>query len=161
MMRRGLVSVAGALVLLWAMLGTAHAAGPSRTTFVDEGAFEIDCGTFTLHETYQDKITVLEWLDSSGGFVKAQVHHAFSGTIQGPGGILRLSDPGHWTDFIDGDGVRQVGLLYRLIVPGVGLVAHDAGVIGFDAETGEVTIIRGPHDVFVEGLEALICPLFR
>lgn len=160
-MRRGVTSLLGAMALLGAMLGTAQAAAPSRTTFVDEGAFDIDCGSFTLHETYRDEITVLEWLDGEGSFVKAQVHHSWTGTIEGPGGILRLSDPGHWTDFFRGDGVRQVGLLYRLIVPGVGVIGQDAGIIAFDTATGELIVIRGPHDVFDEGLETLICPLFQ
>lgn len=160
-MRRGLASLTGALVLLGAMLGTAQAAAPIRTTFVDEGEFSIDCGTFTLLETFRDRMTVMEWLDSNGAFVKAQVHHSWTGTIEGPGGIVRLSDPAHWTDFFEGDGVRQIGLVYRFVVPGVGLVGHDAGIIGFDGETGDVTIIRGPHDVFDRGLESLICSLFE
>jgi len=128
-------------------------------TFVEEGSFDIECGAFTLHETYRDRIAVLEWLDGDGEFVRAQVHHSWTGTIEGPGGVLRLSDPGHWTDFIDAESVLQVGLVYNLIVPGMGLIGHDTGLIGFDAESGEVSIIRGPHDVFDQGLDALICPL--
>lgn len=160
-MRRRLGALAGAMLLLGLMAGPAMAGGPTRSTIIDEGSYEIDCGAFVLLGTYRDRIIVKEWLDGSGELIKAQFHHSWTGTIDGPGGILKLNDPGHFTAFIDADSVRQVGLIYRYIVPGHGLIAHDVGIIEFDAETGEATVIRGPHDVFDQGLESLICPLFE
>jgi hypothetical protein len=155
-------SALGAAVLLVAMVvPTASAAAPSRDRFIDSGEFDIDCGEFTLHETYTDRMTITEWTRGSTTYV--QVHHRWSGVITGPGGIEVLLDPSHFTNFItirDGEQTdRQVGLIYRYVVPGIGRVALDAGVIEF-APDGSVTI-HGPHDVWDTGLEPLICPLFE
>ncbi len=85
------------------------------------------------------------------------------GRSRDPAASSRLSDPGHWTDFVtfgpDGETVRQVGLLYSIRVKGQGLILHDVGSITFFPD-GSV-VIKGPHDVFDNGLEPLICPLFE
>lgn len=162
-MRRFSLSALAAIALMVALAGPAMAGKPSKVTFVDEGSFSIDCGTFSLLSTYTDRITVKEWTDSSGAVTRLQAHHSYRGTITGPGGILELSDPGNFTDFVtfgpDGETVRQVGMVYKLIAKGHGLIAHDVGVITFHAD-GSVTT-QGPHDVWDNGLEALICPLFE
>ena len=162
MRRTGLAALA-AMILSIALAAPAFAGGPTRERFVDESEFDIDCGGFVLHETYADRITVLTWSDASGTPTRLQMHHSWTGTITGPGGILQLSDPGHWTDFFtfgpDGDTVTQVGVVYKLIVKGHGLLAHDVGRITFPPD-GDPTF-QGPHDVFENGLENLICPLFE
>ena len=77
---------------------------------------------------------------------------------------VSLADRAHYTNIITaapGDAltVRQVGLLYNYHVPGIGLVAHDVGSITFFPD-GSVEF-KGPHDVFEDGLEPLICELFE
>ena len=85
------------------------------------------------------------------------------GVIEGNGSSLRLSDRAHWNVKVsvgaDGETVRQTGLVYRFQIPGVGLIAHDAGQIIFHPD-GSVTV-NGPHDIFDLGLEPVICPLFE
>ena len=87
----------------------------------------------------------------------------FDGTITAPGSTLRLSDVGRFTSFIDfgQDGIteRQVGIVYKFSAPGLGVVAHDVGQITFFPDGSVET--KGPHDVWDNGLEALICPLFE
>ena len=160
-MRRSWLALGAALLMAAMVAPSVSAAAPVREQFIDAGEFEIDCGTFTLHETYSDLITVTERTRGSTTYV--QVHHRWSGVIIGPGGIEVLLDPSHFTNFItvqDGEQTdRQVGLVYRYVVPGIGRVAIDAGVIVFSPD-GSVEI-HGPHDVWETGLEPLICPLFE
>jgi len=152
-----------AVALTVAMAGPAMAGKPIKSTFIDEGSFEIQCDGFVLSESYTDRITLLEWQDRDGNPTRLKFHHSWTGTVTGPGGILTLSDPGHWTDFIDvgpdGDTVRQVGVIYKLVIKGQGLVAHDVGIITFHPD-GSVTT-QGPHDVFEAGVEQIYCPLFE
>jgi hypothetical protein len=161
-MRRAARVLGAAIVLSGLLVQPAMAGQPTRERFVDSGEFDIDCGTFMLHETYMDALRVSERM--VGDVIHIQVHHRFSGEISGPGGAV-LIDRATFTNFVtiatDGERDRQVGIVYRYVVPGLGLVAHDAGIIEFDALTGEVVRISGPHDVWETGLEALICPLFE
>ena len=59
----------------------------------------------------------------------------------------------------DGTTERQVGIVYKFSAPGLGVVAHDVGQITFFPDGSVET--KGPHDVWDNGLEALICPLFE
>ncbi len=161
-MRRA-ARVLGAAVLLGGLVAQPAMAGqPTHERFVDAGEFDIDCGSFLLHETYTDSLSIRE--RTVDGVIRIQVHHRFSGAITGPNGRV-LIDHAAFTNFVtitpDAEVDRQVGVVYRYVVPGLGLVAHDAGIIEFDGLTGDVLRISGPHDVWDTGLEALICPLFE
>ena len=162
-MRRSVAPILAAVLLLFAAVPAVLAAKPSVETFVDEGSFLIDCGTFTLTETYRQTGRVTERFDANGDLASVSIHNAFSGVIEGNGSSLRLADRAHWNVRLsigaDGETVRQTGLVYRFQIPGVGLIAHDAGQITFHAD-GSVTI-KGPHDIFDQGLEPVICPLFE
>ena len=116
----------------------------------------------TLVEEYSQSATVTTWLDSNGDVTRGHARVRFDGTITAPGSTLRLSDVGRFTSFIAfGDGTeRQVGLVYKFSAPGLGVVAHDVGQITFFPD-GSDPVIKGPHDVWDNGLEPLICPLFE
>ena len=161
-MRRMVAAALVAVALLAMLAAPAMAGKPTKETFIDESSFEIVCDGFVLQETYRDRVIVMTWSDRNGNPVRIQAHHSWTGTISGPGGILQLNDPGHWTDFItigpNGDTVRQVGVIYTYIVKGHGLLAHDVGQITFHPD-GSVTT-KGPHDVFEQGIESIVCPLF-
>jgi hypothetical protein len=162
-MRRSVASILGALLLMFSAASATLAAKPAVETFVEEDTFQIDCGTFALTETYRQTIRVTSRFDDNGDVASAGIHASFYGVITGNGSTLRLADPAHWnvkqTFSTEGVTEQQTGLVYRFRIPGVGLIAHDAGNITFHAD-GSVTV-KGPHDVFDEGLENLICPLFE
>ena len=162
-MRRTITAPLMTPALLLVLAGPAMASGPEINTFEFHEAFDIDCGEFLLHEEADVTVREIVWFDGDGNPTRAQEHIQFDGLITGPGGIGSLADPGRLTNLItidpSGDTVRQVGLIYSFPVPGLGQVGHDVGSITFLPD-GSVEY-GGPHDVFEEGLEPLICGLFE
>ncbi len=162
-MRRSIRAALAALALLAVVATPALAAKPLVETFEESGTFEIPCGTVTLIEEYHQSVVVTTWLDANGDMTRGHARLRFDGTITAPGSTLELSDVGSFTSFIDfgpdGPTERQVGLVYKFSAPGLGVVAHDVGVLAFLPD-GSVEV-KGPHDVWDNGLEALICPLFE
>jgi len=85
-----------------------------------------------------------------------------------------INDPGTWKDTIvfdegfdtPGDNDRfghiasidTTGSIFRITIPGQGIVAQDTGKIVFDPDTGIITFLAGPHEVF-DGGPAVLCPL--
>jgi hypothetical protein len=163
-MRRVIAAVSTALVLMVSVAGPAMAAKPEIDSFEFEESFDIDCGTFLLHEEADVTVRSIVWFDGDGNAVRAVEHITYHGLITGPGGIGSLEDDGYLTNLvtIDGDDVtvRQVGLIFRFTVPGIGLVGHDVGTITFFPD--DSVEYSGPHDVFEQdGVAPLICGLFE
>jgi hypothetical protein len=162
-MRRTIRAAMAAVALLAVVATPALAAKPLVETFEESGTFPIPCGTVTLIEEYTQSVVVTTWLDEDGDMTRGHARLRFDGTITAPGSTLELSDVGSFTSFIDfgpdGATERQVGVVYKFSAPGLGVVAHDVGVITFLPDGSVET--RGPHDVWDNGLEALICPLFE
>ena len=162
-MRRAIAAVSAALLLMVLITGPAMAAKPVIEVFEDHESFDIPCGTFVLHEEADVTVRSTVWLDGDGNAVRALEHITYHGVITGPGGIGTLEDDGFLTNLVTIDGedvtLRQVGLIFRFTVPGVGLVAHDVGSITFFPDGSAE--YSGPHDVFEEGLEPLLCGLFE
>lgn len=149
-----------------ALAAPASAVPPSVEMFHFEDAFDIECGTFVLHEEFVTDIRVTTFFDKAGNPDHLIVHERFRGFIETPDGRLE-ADPGNINTFVDfagtpddesDDTVRQAGMIFAITVPGQGIVAHDTGLIIFEPD-GDV-IIKGPHEVFEQGLEPLLCPLF-
>ena len=159
-----------ALIMFLSILSLAFAAavGAARPTverFHDAGSFDINCGTFLLHEDFVVDDRVTTFFDQAGNPVSVQIHSHFVGVITNPAGET-FRDPGFLTTFIDlagtpddpsDDTVTLAGLVFGITVPGVGIVAQDTGLITFNPD-GSV-VIHGPHQVFMQGLESLICPV--
>ncbi len=162
-MHRTIRAALAALALTAILATPALAAKPLVETFDESGSFTIPCGTVTLVEEYRQSATVTTWFDGNGDVTRGHAKVRFDGTITAPGSTLRLSDVGRFTSFIDfgpdGATERQVGLVYKFSAPGLGVVAHDVGQIIFHPDGSVET--KGPHDVWDNGLEALICPLFE
>jgi hypothetical protein len=74
-----------------------------------------------------------------------------------------LDDNGTWKDTLtfDGDGnlvsIDTTGSIFRITIPGQGIVVQDTGKIVFDPETGDVFSEAGPHEAFHDGFD--ICTL--
>lgn len=162
-MQRSIRAALAALMLTAVAAGPALAGKPVVATFEESGTFTIPCGTVTLVEAYSRSVLVTRWLDDDGHVTRGHARVRFDGTITAPGSTLRLSDIGRFTSFIDfgadGPTVREVGMVYKFSVPGQGVIAHDVGVLKFLPDGSVET--KGPHDVWDNGLESLICPLFE
>jgi len=162
-MKRTLSAALTALALMALLTTPAFAAKPLVQTFEESGTFTIQCGTVTLVEEYTQSFVVTRWLDASGDMTRGHARVRFDGVITGPGSTLLLSEQSRFTSFIDfgpdGPTVREIGLQYKFSAPGLGVVGHDVGVLAF-LPNGTIEV-KGPHDVWDNGLEALICPLFE
>ena len=70
-----------------------------------------------------------------------------------------LTDNGAWTEAVqlDGEGnaenVSVIGTIFRITIPGLGIVKQDTGIITFDPATGEVLFEAGPHEDFHGGTD--------
>jgi hypothetical protein len=163
-MRRLSVATLVACALAVTVAGPAFAAKPETAIFEFQDSFDLDCGATLVHEEATVTVRQTLWFDADGNPVRALEHITYDGVLTGPGGIGSLADRAHFTNDIDiapGDvlTVRQVGLLYSIQVPGLGLVAHDVGIITFFPDGSAV--FKGPHDVFENGFEPFICGLFE
>lgn len=162
-MRRVIAAVSAALLLMVSVAGPAMAAKPEIDVFEFHQSFDIPCDTFLLHEEVDVTVRTTVWFDGDGNPVRAVEHITYQGVITGPGGIGTLDDDGFLTNLVTIDGedvtLRQVGLIFRFTVPGIGLVAHDVGTITFFPDGSAE--YSGPHDVFEEGLEPFLCGLFE
>ncbi len=161
-MQRSIRAALAALTLT-VIIATPVAAGkPLVHTVEESGTFTIPCSTLTLVEEYSQSVVVTTWLDANGDMTRGHARLRFDGTITAPGSTFQVSDVGRFTSFIDfgpdGPTVREVGLIYKFSAPGLGVVAHDVGSITFFPDGSVQT--KGPHDVWENGLESLICPLF-
>jgi len=166
MTMRRLALLLGLLVSSVAFAATAAATPPTIEEFHDEISFDIDCGGgVLLHEdaVVDDRVTT--FFDKAGNPTRVQIHERFVGVITNPDGET-FRDPGFFTVLIDlagtpddqsDDTVSIAGMFFAITVPGVGIVAQDTGLITFNPD-GSV-VIHGPHEVFVQGLEPLICPV--
>ncbi|MGH3066650.1 MAG: hypothetical protein ACRDOF_10175 [Gaiellaceae bacterium] len=164
-MRRSLLLLGIAAAAL-SLVATAGAVPPTTEALHFEDAFDIDCGTFVLHEEFATDVRVTTYFDNAGNPDHLIVHEQFRGFIETPDGTF-IADPGNINTFVDlagtpddesDDTARQTGMIFAITVPGHGIVAHDTGLIIFEPD-GDV-IIRGPHEVFEQGLEPLLCPVF-
>jgi len=162
-MNRTIRAALAALALTAIAATPALAAKPVVETNEESGTFLIPCGTVTLVEEWSQSVVLTTWLDGNGDATRAHAKVRFDGTITAPGSTLRLSDVGRFTAFLafgqDGMTERQVGIVYKFSAPGLGVVAHDVGQITFFPNGSVET--KGPHDVWDNGLEALICPVFE
>jgi hypothetical protein len=162
-MQRSIRAALAALTLTILIAGPAAAGQPIAETFDESGTFTIPCGTVTLVEQYSQSVVVTTWLDANGDMTRGHARLRFDGTITAPGSTLQVSDVGRFTSYIDfgpdGPTIREVGIVYKFSAPGLGVVAHDVGVLAFFPDGSVET--KGPHDVWDNGLESLICPLFE
>jgi len=152
-----------ALALMTLMATPALAGKPVVETFEESDTSTLPCGTVTLVEDYRLSVVVTSWFDADGEMTRGHARVRFEGTITGPGSTLRLSDESRYTSYIDfgpdGPTIRDVGLQYKFSAPGLGIVAHDVGVLKFNPD-GTIEV-KGPHDVFEHGLRSVVCPLFE
>jgi hypothetical protein len=80
------------------------------------------------------------------------VHNNYKATYTNLATGFSIDDNGTWMDItrLDGQGnattVTTIGSIFRITIPGQGMVSQDTGIITFDAATGEVLFEGGPHE---------------
>jgi hypothetical protein len=139
-----------------------HAAGgqPEITRFTDVFDFVVPEGEgcpFAIRVEGQSKVIVQEFE------THLVVHVNSKATVTNLATGFAIEDPGTYMDIVHFDGqgnaetVSTIGSIFRIVIPGQGIVAQDTGIITFDLATGEVLFEGGPHEVF-HG-EADLCAL--
>lgn len=139
------------VVTLLTMPMYVSAAQPVVETFYSEGsfAFAAPCPNgVTLVGSFTERTRVTTFFDNDGNPIRLQIKLDYSGVVTNPVTGQTVRNPSHNTTFVDlvEGTVTQVGLVFSVTVPGVGVVFHDVGRVVFDAE-GNVIFEAGPHDV--------------
>jgi hypothetical protein len=131
-----------------------HAAGghPEFTRFTEEFHFVIPegegCPSFAVQIDVENKIIVQVYE------THLVVHINSKATFTNLATGFSIDDNGAWMEIVHFDGqgnaenVTVIGSLYRITIPGQGIVAQDTGIITYNPATGEVLFEGGPHEVF-------------
>jgi hypothetical protein len=116
---------------------------PFQDHFVDEGA-SAACG-FPVTADVTGIRTIQVLFDRSGTPIRLQVHINGTGTMSANGIALQESD--HVTEFIDlvSGNETDVGLVFREVLPGLGIVIMDRGRVTIAPDGSSVLFVAGPH----------------
>jgi metal-dependent HD superfamily phosphatase/phosphodiesterase len=159
-----LIGLASLLALVPAT--AAFADGPQIQTFkeVYTDNVLVNCGDFSIIENAVTTVRVTTFFDDQGNSVRRIIHFTYSGTYTNSvtGKILTdTPDPQTYIrDYVNGTTAGH-GLVFRITVPGEGIVLLDAGTVIFNAD-GTVTAY-GRHDggYSFEANLAALCQLMR
>jgi hypothetical protein len=128
---------------------TPSATPPSVFEFRDEGSDVLaECEGFVLTETFTLDGRATTFFNKQGDPVRITIHADFVGVITNSASGNTFRDSSHQQitqDLITGE-ETTVGLIFNIVVPGLGPVAHDTGKIVVDANR-DVTFVAGPHTV--------------
>jgi hypothetical protein len=129
---------------------------PLEEHFIDEGA-SAACG-FPVEVDVSGVLTYQVLFDAAGDPTHVQVHSNLEGTFSANGITLREIERGQiFIDLITGT-ETDVGLLFRVFLPGGGSVIADVGRLVFYAD-GNVTFEAGPHPALHGDFDALCAAL--
>ena len=127
-------------------------AKPPDFKFIDEFEFEVPSPfsgcDFDIHVVGSNKVQVR--IDD----LTEIVHNNFKSTVTNLSNFQSFDDNGTWKNTLtfDEDGnlltIDTTGSIFRITLPGQGIVAQDTGKILFDPVTGEKLFEAGPHEVF-------------
>ena len=133
--------------------------GPIHEEFPEEELF--DCGSFTILVKSELDFTLRRFFDADGTLVK--IVETVSGVDTFINSVTRkeIAAPFHNTVHIDFDPpprrVANMGIIFKVTVPGAGAVFLDIGRIVFQA--GEIVFQAGPHQFFDGDFDALCAAL--
>jgi hypothetical protein len=160
------IPLAATVLFLFTAVALVTQAAPAAavTPFVQTGTFEdsfdVDCGTFLLHDQITIDFRDTFFLDAAGNATRVQTQLNGTGTWSGNGITVRDRNHGIETFDLATGTKRTIGLVFNVTVPGHGSIAQDTGVLIENAD-GSV-VIHGPHEVAAAGddLAPLFCPAF-
>ncbi len=158
MVRASLVGLAAVGLMLGAA-SAAWAGKPDKFTATNTGNVMIaDCGTFQVWDDYVQNVRGIDRYDRDGDIVQSVIHYWGVDRLYSPetgksfssrfaqGSTIDWVKGIHWTEF---QAVQAVhGIIYRINVPGAGVVFHDVGRIDYHLTTGEILFQAGPHQFF-------------
>ena len=109
---------------------------------------------FTVKSTTTVTSRLSTFFDKEGNVDRLRVHLRFARTLTNSRtGKVVTDTPDPSTYFLEDGVLREVGLIWHIVVPGEGVLVIEAGVRIL--EEGEDPIIHGPHPVFEQGFEVI------
>lgn len=138
------------------------AALPTTTTYVLQGTQLLaSCDGFQVFDDYDVTIVQTIFYDQDGNPI--EIHLAINGTDTYRQSVTgqSITMPSHFMARID---VRaglnsSSGLVYHLVVPGLGAVLLEVGRSVYDFNTGTFVFLAGPHQI-TSGGTADLCAAF-
>ena len=125
----------------------------------EEGTIVLaDCGAFQVLDVYEVNFTVKRFFDEEGNLIK--IVEQVWGTDTFTNSVTGKAYPMDFHNNVVVDfsttppRAANMGIIYRLIVPGAGAVFLDVGRIVLDRQ-GNVYFQAGPHQFFDGDLDAL------
>ena len=160
--RRFALTVGFSAAPLLAGLATASASPPqfSEQHFSGTEAL-VDCGDFLVLDDF-DLTATLRWFTDKNGNVVGGLRtwHGTDSVYNSVTGERYTARSGQAVKIDPTSGERTVtGVVFRVNVPGAGVVLLDVGRSIFDPATGEHTIVGGPHQLLEGDVEALCAAL--
>lgn len=157
-MRYVLAAVAIATGILVGAAPASAATPPLHEVFIDQGFGllpDIDCGTFTIHETLvSERFETTTFFDSVGNPVRLLAHFSFRGILTNMStGKTQpdWADENNQIDFTSGT-LDQEGRIFLYTLRHEGLQLATTGRLVMDLNTGEVLFAAGQTDVIFPDL---------
>lgn len=158
--------IAALVAVLSLVFATAGLAGRPVKEDIDTvflGLFIGDCGSFNVLSDSAARGHIKLWFDREGNLTRLSFHanydtiyysDADSDSFLASHGEVENTH----IDYIDGT-IAVTGVIYKLTIPGYGVVFHEAGRLVIDLETDEILFEAGPSDFHDENLDALCAAL--
>lgn len=142
----------------------AAAAPPSQENYVWEGSDEVlwDCGDFQILDTWTMTGTTTYFWNPDGTLDRYRSHgeatDLMKNSVTGKTVLGHTAGYNFFEDVEDAPGVwKHAGLMYHIVVPGVGTVLIDTGF--FYMVDGVITYIKGNHQGIAGDYDALCSAL--
>jgi uncharacterized protein YehS (DUF1456 family) len=163
LMRRVTVVLGVAAIMVVMAASSAAAAKPEVDgPFHDEDTvFFADCGEFQILDRYVLDFTIRWFSDKDGNRIRGVEQVSGTDTFINSVTGKEIAAPFHNTVIIDpttATGANN-GVIYRVTVPGSGLVFIDAGRIVTNQAGTEITFQAGPHQAFDGDIAGLCAAL--
>jgi hypothetical protein len=163
--QRGRRIVRGASLVLGlslAVIAPAAAAPPEKVVIEDIHIEQVDSTScdFPFLEVFDGRVTITTFFDDAGNPIRIQFYLPFHGTLtnEATGESVSADQVLQLTLDLEEGTESDVGLRFRVVFPGLGVVLLDAGRVVFDA-AGNVAFEAGPHQIVNEDF-AEFCAAF-
>jgi hypothetical protein len=151
-----------AVLLALVLAAPAGAVRPEMVVIEDIHIEQVDSTScdFPFLEVFDGRVTITTFFDDEGNPIRDQVYLPFHGTLtnEATGESVSADQVLQLTVDLEDGTESDVGLRFRVVFPGLGVVLLDAGKIVFDAD-GNVVFEAGPHQIVNEDF-AEFCAAF-
>jgi len=151
-----------ALVVGLAVIAPAAAVPPEKVVIEDVHIEQVDSSScdFPFLEVFDGRVTIRTFFDEEGTPIRIQFYLPFHGTLtnEATGESVSADQVLQVTVDLEEGTESDVGLRFRVVFPGLGVVLLDAGKVVFDAD-GNVVFEAGPHQIVNEDF-AEFCAAF-